>query len=227
MAEQKVLNVVLTKRDSDLAAWLNMLKREGLSPRTWIQAILLADAVGEPIDAGGVCTKKQPAHPPLRPSRHQHETILFGDDSEEDGQEGGGPPLSTEAFHFQPGQTVVITISRPVIQGLIQDLEDRGKLLSPYVKAVLRKHIRQLKSGPDEPPGTEHIEDLFVLHEERFVKAPTTRTHKSSRKKRNPSEREDTGPKKKTSHIVPAEQQPPSNPQTSPRKKNPLLDYID
>ena len=54
------LGVCFTMYDEDILAWINMLLEDIQSPRTWIRAILDADELDLPLDAGTVLSIPTP-----------------------------------------------------------------------------------------------------------------------------------------------------------------------
>ena len=54
MSECASIGIVLADNDKSIIKWLNMLNDNGESPRTWIQAVLLADSLNIDIDIGAV-----------------------------------------------------------------------------------------------------------------------------------------------------------------------------
>ena len=50
MSECASIGIVLADNDKSIIKWLNMLNDNGESPRTWIQAVLLADSLDIDID---------------------------------------------------------------------------------------------------------------------------------------------------------------------------------
>lgn len=170
MPDSKSIGIALTKQDKDLVVWLNMLRQEGMHPRTWIQAVLLAEQAGVSLDAGGVYL---PSKVPRQP--RSASPPMFGDDT------AGASPFSPRAQTpgwdkrgengaFVVGSILTIRISRPVMLRVLSNLAGRHKKLSSYIKAILRKHIRHLARGPNEPPDPDDIRDIFVLYDEYFEK---------------------------------------------------------
>jgi len=204
-----------------------MLRHEGMKPSTWIQAILLSDTVGEKIEAGGVYipTKK----------KKRTGSLMFGDDTETDTEPSivkSKWSVRAKNGDYLPGSTLVLRISRPVIKDTLMYIRQKHSKLAPYIKAILRKHIRKLNTGPNEPPEPEAIQDIFVIYESWFRDKGYVQINKQSyqqkREKKNTketpehtsSQRTKDMPKEKTQKTTESETQTP------PKPKNPLLQYI-
>ena len=54
MSECASIGIVLADNDKSIIKWLNMLNDNGESPRTWIQAVLLADSLNIDIDINNI-----------------------------------------------------------------------------------------------------------------------------------------------------------------------------
>ena len=217
----------MTKRDTDIIAWLNMLQANGLNPATWVQATLLADAAGQSIDIGGI-------YVPLQKKRTS--TIgLFGDDTE--------PKQETVEYGWQvrgldrtyvPGSIFTISVSRPIISYLFEDILGGRRMKSRYIKAILRKYIRKLSQPPNELPKTQYVEDIFILYERFFPKFDAKKYGKNSPQtdrgnkingkpvsKEHPKRELDMGESKIT------QTEPDGPPTKEQSRNNPLLGYIN
>ena len=165
----KSFGVVLTQRDADIIEWLNMLQNAGQKPRKWIQAVLIAQEFGLPLHAGSVYV------PPnrLSPSKNYSWTTK-GDNNE-----------------FVVGEVVNITISRPAIRAMVDDLKKHRVKISPFVKMAIRQHITELQIGPSMPPDEQAAENVLDFYswrplspgylEELFPVSSTHRRPKTSR----------------------------------------------
>lgn len=165
MAKKKLsVGISLMENDKDIIAWLNMMREENQKVRTWVQAILLAELAGIPLDAGGVYV------PPKAKPKAKSSNILFGDDTtaSKPKVKKASWEVKGDSGEFVVGSMLVIVISRPVILEALERA-NRSKT-STYIKAVLRKHIRKLDAPPNEPPEDVNVEDLFVLYEDHFKK---------------------------------------------------------
>lgn len=166
MSKSQYINICFSDRDKELITWANMIRDDGQSVNTWIQAVLLAEAVGEPLDAGAVYIPKS------RPKAASAGSLMFGDDrkSAQSGEEKrSGWQIRGENGEIIAGSIISIRVTRPVIVSLIDSLLQSHRRLGPYAKAVLRKKIRKLDSGTNVPPDESQVQDIFALYEDRYV----------------------------------------------------------
>jgi len=223
MSVKNSISIALTKKDSDIIEWLNMLQENQLNPATWVQAVLLAEVAGQDIDVGGVYV--------VAPKKKTASLGLFGDDTVQ-------KQVSTiYGWHIRgfdgayvPGSVFNITVTRPIIAYVIENYLCGRRTISRYMKAVLRKHIRRLPSLPNEPPKFLNVEDIFFLYERYFPKFDA-RKYGSQRKSISLHKVEhqiqtsdivtDSEIKKDDSLFISS----PSLNMSVP-KKNPLLEYI-
>lgn len=222
----------MTKKDTDIIEWLNMLQSNQLNPATWVQAVLLAELAGQDIDAGGVY---------IAPPKKKASSLgLFGDDTVQK-QETPTYGWNVRGFDgaYVPGSVFNLIISRPIILYVVNEKLRGRRMMSRYLKAVLRKHIRKLTTPPNEPPKYQNIEDIFILCEEHF---PKFDARKYGRKKNeaqpspasvHPKETDEallsddpTHGSSLTENMRTTKIGVEPNPPSPPQKKNPLLGYI-
>lgn len=160
-SEKNTIGFALTKKDSDLIEWLNMLQDNGMEAATWVQAALLAELAGQDLDIGGVYV------PPSK--KKSTSTRLFGDDtvSKEPAPAYGWNVRGVDGT-FIPGSVYTINITRPIVRFAIEDCLSGRLMMSKYLRAILRKRIRHLSQPPNEPPKVQDIEDVFILYERFF-----------------------------------------------------------
>lgn len=209
------IGILITKKDKEIADWLNMLLKEEMNPRTWVQALLLTEIVGKPIDAGGVYIPQN-----VKPSSHNG-TLMFGDDTEDDEMlsttnQGRGRNCRGPNGEFVIGSVFTIRITRPIMLNAIEYLKDRNKKIAPYIKFSIRQQLRILPQGPNQPPNERDIQDIFIIYEDFF-----------SKKKRKPQNKEAIAEKQLlTSKPKPVEITQLHQAGKPEKKKNPLLNYI-
>ena len=152
------MNLRLTKSDGDIVEWLNMLAMAGVSTRSWIQAILLAEYSHKPLDTGRLPARSsvRPKSPPISAPN-----LMYGDDdpSETPVRRVNGQRL------YQTGDVFMLRITRPFVVYVLRDIGTKTPRVASYVKAVLRKHIKRDTSGPGRYPDYPCIEDFFTLVE--------------------------------------------------------------
>lgn len=188
-----------------------MLITNNFNPATWIQAVLLSEIAGQTIDAGGIYyqpTKR------INPSQ-----TLFGDDTipNQKPTQYGWEIRSPNGFYI-PGSIVTIRITRPIVEYALSTTLIGKRRTSPYIKAILRKHIRKLSHLPNEPPKDDHIEDIFITYEQYFKEFTKTIAKKPKSKP----------PLKSSTQITSPPTAPSTTPQEQPTKqRNPLLSFID
>lgn len=157
-SEKNTIGFALTKKDTDLIEWLNMLQDNCMEPATWVQAALLAELAGQDLDIGGVYV------PP--PKKKSASTRLFGDDtvSKELAPSYGWNVRGVDGA-FIPGSVYTINITRPIVLFAIENCLSGRLMMSRYLRAILRKRIRHLVQPPNELPKVQDIEDIFILYE--------------------------------------------------------------
>lgn len=174
-SEKNTIGFALTKKDTDLIEWLNMLQDNGLEPATWVQAALLAELAGQDLDIGGVYVTP--------PQKKATSARLFGDDT--------APKESSPVYGwnvrglggaFIPGSVYTINVTRPIVLFAIEDCLSGRLMMSKYLRAILRKRIRRLLQPPNELPKVQDIEDVFILFE-RFFPGFDARSYSTGRKR--------------------------------------------
>ena len=157
-SEKNTIGFALTKKDTDLIEWLNMLQDNCMEPATWVQAALLAELAGQDLEIGGVYV------PP--PKKKPASTRLFGDDttSKELAPSYGWNVRGVDGA-FIPGSVYTINITRPIVLFAIENCLSGRLMMSRYLRAILRKRIRHLSQPPNELPKVQDIEDIFILYE--------------------------------------------------------------
>lgn len=191
MSKSQYINICFSDKDKELIAWANMIREDNQSVNTWVQAVLLADAVGEPLDVGSVYV------PRARGKAASAGIMMFGDDrksSKTRDKTTSGWQVRGENGEIVAGSIISIRVTRPVMTALLENLHRSHKRIGPYAKAVLRKRIRKLDAGPNIPPDESQIQDIFALYEDRYV----TDTDRQVKLERQPSAQDnDTSPCRK------------------------------
>lgn len=216
--------LALTSKDGDIIEWLNMLERSNQKPRRWIQAILIAKEFGLELDAGSVA-----------PAENLGPSDIYSWTLRDDGK-------------YVPGSVLNISISRPIIRYIIEDLKKRGIKVSPFIKQSIRERIH---IGANHPPDENAADDVLEFYSWRplsrslFTQFPAKETYRVPQRKRvEAGERTETA-ELRTNQEIPgraaeemaenladinkaeeklaertAEEMKPE------RKRNPILDYI-
>lgn len=218
------IGVMITKDDLDIAAWFNMMKREGQNASKWIAGMFAAYEIGEMLNAGSVAIA--PLNPPLssppkispshaQSSSNRSQTLLFGS-----GKAGISAQTQKSSSKYSYGWTVKgpngeyvvgsvvnVSIARQEILPIIDQVRKEGHQLAPFVKALIRQSIAI--ADFDRPPSINALNQIFA----RFL---------LSQKKSTPA----------TQPIPKIETQSSQKQQTTPisggttKPKNPLLQYI-
>lgn len=234
MSECASIGIVLADNDKSIIKWLNMLNDNGESPRTWLQAVLLADSLNLPIDIGTVYIAPEKKN--VRPQSGKY--LMYGDDTVKESRKKNklnyGWNIRGSNGEFIPGSIFCFNITRPVIFPIIQNICDKHNNVSSYIKAVLRKY---LKTTTEESaayiPDDTAIKDLFALHSFKSEKKSVNRLKGSSTSGsvRTP----DDIPKSAYKTVPESDKNMPEannteteHNQSIPKKnnKNPLLQYI-
>lgn len=186
-----------------------------MSPRTWIQALLLSQAAGKPVNAGGVYIPKAAKRPTYQGA------LMFGDDTEEDDimqttKQAPDQNRRESSGKLMVGNTITIRITRQVVLDAIHYLKAQNKKITPYIKFAIRQQLRILPQGPNQPPNERDIQDIFLLYEDFFAKKAKKQKGKNFEEKEKPQV---NNPKQaKPPHAKEADK--------PIKRKNPLLDYI-
>lgn len=179
MSAQERIGFTLTKKDTDIIEWLNMLQANDLSPATWVQLILLAEQAHQEVDAGGVYIPS--------PKKSVASLGLFGDDTvQKDSPTVYGWNIRGTDGSFVVGSAFTVRITRPIVMYIVNKYLVGRRMQSRYIKAILRKHIRHLSQPPHEPPIMQNVEDIFVLYEEHFPKFDARKYGSRSKKEVSP-----------------------------------------
>lgn len=128
-----------TKYDIDILAWVNMLRENGLSPATWIQAAIVSEDRQSKLDIGSVV----PTSPP--------KAALFGDDTRR-----------TANGSYVIGSRLNIRITRKIVQNALGRVVGDDEMTAPVVKMILRKNIGFLSQLPNIPPDPMQLQGFFV-----------------------------------------------------------------
>lgn len=133
-----VQNICLyfTKYDTDIIEWANMLRENGLSPATWIQAAVVSEYKQSRLDIGSVV--------PITPSK----TALFGDD--------------TRSGKYAVGSRLNIRVTRKIVLEALNHIIKENEMTAPVIKMILRKNIGFLSRLPNLPPDPMQLRDFFV-----------------------------------------------------------------
>lgn len=235
MSECASIGIVLADNDKSIIKWLNMLNDNGESPRTWIQAVLLADSLNIDIDIGAVYIAPEKKN--MKPSSGKY--LMFGDDTVKESKKKDkvnyGWNVRGSNGEFIPGSIFCFNITRPVIFPIIQNIFDKHNNVSSYIKALIRKY---LKTTSDESaayiPDDTVIKDLFALHsfktEKKSVKRPKGNPSLGSVRMPDDismSDRKTISESDK--NMSDTNNTKTENKQSIPKKnnKNPLLQYIN
>lgn len=141
MPTKKIIGIALTKRDADIIAWANMLTEHRESPNIWIQAILAAETLGINFDADTVYI------PPKLPNKSPHKRnsiLLFGDDTEQTTEENSksfGWTVRGVNGEYTVGSILNVGASRASTKVWLEKAKQQHKILSRYIKIIVRKHI--------------------------------------------------------------------------------------
>ena len=213
MPESIVVGFSLTKKDRDIAAWLNMLTEKKLSPATWVQAVVLSEICGKELDIGSVYVPDKTNRP---------STLMFGDDTEEEEEEKVKYNWATRGKNgeYVVGSVFTMKVTQPIMIYIFETVLNHRKKLGSFIKVMIRKHLRKTSRPMSEPPkNADNINDIFILYEN-LVKGYRTPSRKSPAQKQKTSE-----PKKEISPNPPP-QKPVDIPEPPKKTKNPMLQYI-
>lgn len=218
MSKRMTIGIMITKDDLDIAAWFNMMKREGQNASKWIAGMFAAYDMGEILDAGAVAAcsllhPKSPSQPVISGNRPQSspnrpQTLLFGS-----GKAVTSAPVKPAASKFNYGWTVKgpngeyivgsvinVSIARQEILPIIDRIRSSGHQLAPFVKALIRQSIAREES--ERPPSINALNQIFA----RFLLS---------------AKPEPVQPK-----VIPVAPAPQPKPEATQKPKNPLLRYI-
>ena len=152
------IGIMITKDDLDIAAWFNMMKREGQNASKCIAGMFAAYDMGEMLDAGEVaCSPIAPtsATPStIAPNRatssnNRPQTLLFGS-GKATASAQSKPTASKYSYgwtvkgpngEYIVGSVINVSIARQEILPVIAKVRSNGHQLAPFVKALIRQSI--------------------------------------------------------------------------------------
>ena len=152
------LGICFTMYDEDILAWINMLLEDIQSPRTWIRAILDADELGLPLDAGTVSSTPTP-----------RKGTTIGDMYFPPPKRGVITSWAKRGCRmgayrdFVIGSVLTISTSDKIIVDLKTRLQEKGIPISPYIKMVIRKYIRVVREGKNVPPQYGEAKTIITM----------------------------------------------------------------
>jgi hypothetical protein len=234
LSECTSIGIVLADNDKSIIKWLNMLNDNGESPRTWLQAVLLADSLNIDIDIGAVYIAPEKKN--MKPSSGKY--LMFGDDTVKESRKKNkvnyGWNVRGGNGEFIPGSIFCFNITRPVIFPIIQDICDKHNNVSSYIKALLRKYLKTTSEEASAYiPDNTAIKDLFALHsfksEKKSAKLPKGNpTSVATRMLDNIPNLDQKTTSESNKNMLEADNTETENKQSIQKKnnKNPLLQYI-
>ena len=217
------IGIMITKDDLDIAAWFNMMKREGQNASKWIAGMFAAYDMGEMLDAGEVAcrpiapTSATPST--IAPNRatssnNRPQTLLFGS-GKATASAQSKPTASKYSYgwtvkgpngEYIVGSVINVSIARQEILPVIAKVRSNGHQLAPFVKALIRQSIAA--SSIERPPSINSLNQIFA----RYL---------LSSKMKSPAA---VKPEPKIEPVIKPE--PKQEPTESHKPKNPLLQYI-
>lgn len=212
-----------------------MLNNNGESPRTWLQAVLLADSLNIDIDIGAVYIAPEKKN--MKPSSGKY--LMFGDDTVKESRKKNkvnyGWNVRGINGEFIPGSIFCFNITRPVIFPIVQNICDKHNNVSSYIKALIRKYLKTtLEEEAAYIPDDTAIKDLFALHSFKSEKKSDKRLkgNPASGSTRMHDDISMTARKtipESDKNMSDADNTKTENKQSIPEKnnKNPLLQYIN
>lgn len=227
------LNIGLSigKQDMDIAAWINMLKRNDLPVTQWVNAIVFAYLANQPIDIGTI-QENQPV------SKSPSAGILFGSGSSQASSQTKkkrGWNVKGPNGELIEGSIFPLRITNKQVMTALQEMKNHGIGYSSALKLLIRKY---LKKGPQEclPPDNSSVYlmqmELLESIRGQVLEAlshaePQQKTKRKTEKKielEKVSEKVlEEIPDDPPENKKPPEQKEEEKPQTS---KNPLLSLI-
>ena len=215
------IGITFTHYDEDLLDWINMLISSGQSPRTWVRAILIAEETNKALDAGTVCSIPSIQNVPVGSGRHSESSVVL---KHRTGWEIRGINLG-KAREFLIGSVLTINSNNKVIVDMVKRLQEEGTPVSQYAKVCIRKHIRVVTTGRNQPPDYKVAKEILTLSKSRPSKSPTTTQKEPVQKQKAPVE----APSKsspKPSPTPPVSAAAEDTPSERKKRPNSLLQYI-
>ena len=222
-----MLYISLGKADGDLIYWANMLRENSVSVATWIQAVIVAEANKSLLNVGSIyyLNKVKPVRKPV--GRQMQDEELFGDDTEDEQKKPKGRngwTVRGDDNSYIVGSVIVIRVTREAVLGSIKKLKRKKKVSSAYYKAIIRKHLKYVRSPDDELlPDPAKAEEIFALSDIFHIKEETDEIESSYRPvvRKKPVKKEPPSEKSEKEPDFPEEPAIESKPMV-----NPLLQYI-
>lgn len=229
MAARKSIGIVLSEDDQSIIAWLNMLQKAEESPRTWVQAVLLADSLNCNIDVGTVYVQKKKIPKPNKPTSARY--MMFGDDTINNNKKpkrSYGWSVKGNNNEYIAGKVFCFSVSRAALFPVLDSIYARCSNISSYVKAVLRKYIKVTENEDEEIiPDKAVIQDLFALNTVRRNEECDVKTETLPQKQKNGNIKQQQENKDETAPAPSSSSAPTPVIEKPIKAKNPLLQYIN
>lgn len=218
-----------------------MIRRNNLSLTTWLQAILVANLANEDIDIGYACVTAG-----KNPSPQQQRSNLFGDDTKARSSVRPGWNVRGENGELKEGSVLTIRVTRPIALDAIFETKKRHKNLGAYIKALIRKMLKNNPSDADRVPNKAEAIDVFSICEGKIRKRPSENPQRKDvlPKPKHPKQRKHTPCQEQHQNDTSSntciqsqprredeqdklQQKPADNKvKQQEKKRNPLLNYI-
>ena len=223
MAKAKNIGIVLSENDKSIIAWFNMLQKAGESPRTWVQAVLLADSLKMDMDVGTVYVPKKKTPQQLKTLSSRH--LMFGDDTVDNKKRTKctyGWSIKGQNNEYVADNIFCFRVSRAALIPVLDDIYARQSNISSYIKAILRKYIKVTETEQEaQVPDRTAMLDLFALNSIQKVDAFQIKTECEPKKQVNENSINKPTVRDSAETVTDVQDEKPA------KSKNPLLQYIN
>lgn len=214
--KEQYINLYFTKDDKEVLTWANMIRENNLKLGTWIQGILVAEIKNEDLDIGSI-QSPNPSQITLKRNSNP-----FGDDTNSKKNiTKTGWNIRGENKELIAGSVLSIKVTRPIVQEALNNLKEKHKFVGAYIKAIIRKKLKESTSNQIRLPKITDVLDLFCLTENKIT---PPNTHKKATQ--NTQETQNMQ-KKLQQHPQQGRGEEISNQDQPQKSRNPLLIYID
>ena len=148
------IGIYLGAGDKDIAAWFNLLQRNGMSRSKWVHGLLAAYALGKPIQIGIVDSRA----PLIRNGPKSGDTVS-SKGSFRYGWHVRGPNRE-----YVIGSVVNLSVQNNEIKSILDQAWANGHKLAPFIKSLIRSNLKiGEKEVPPKPDTLRRIWSEYLV----------------------------------------------------------------
>lgn len=148
------IGIYIGADDKDIAAWFNLLQRNGMSRSKWVHGLLAAYALGKQIQIGIVDRRA----PLIRDGPHPGDTVS-SKGSFRYGWHVRGPNRE-----YVIGSVVNLSVQNSEIKSVLDEAWANGHKLAPFIKSLIRSNLKiGEKEVPPKPDTLKRIWSEYLV----------------------------------------------------------------